>query len=170
MENNHFINNKEIELLEFKAGGNSYGIDINDIREILPYNCKPTPIPNAHPFLEGMIMPRDFIIPIINFSASLLLDKKAVDNNTSIIENGSFGSNDEMLIVTSIRNMNIAFHVDSVNGIHKVDTSLIEKAGKKVTSKQKNVIIGIYNTGERNIEIVDLRQIIRIINPNMYLD
>jgi len=170
MENNHFINNKEIELLEFKAGGNSYGIDINDIREILPYNCKPTPIPNAHPFLEGMIMPRDFIIPIINFSASLLLDKKADDNNTSNIENGSFGSNDEMLIVTSIRNLNIAFHVDSVNGIHKVDTSLIEKAGKKVTSKQKNVIIGIYKTGERKIEIVDLRQIIRIINPNMYLD
>lgn len=172
MDKNISNSTKDVELLEFKAGGNSYGADINDIREILPYNCKPTPIPNSHPFLEGMIMPRDFIIPIINFNASILLDKQ---EETTAEENSAEGSmvlgkNDDMLIVTGIGNHNIAFHVDSVRGIHRVDASLIEKPGRKLTTKQKNVISGIYKTEDRRIEIVDFRQIIKIINPNVTVD
>jgi two-component system chemotaxis response regulator CheV len=167
----------DIEILEFRAGGNSYGVNINDIREILPYNLKPTPMPNTHPFLEGMIMPRDFIIPIINLSASFLLNKAAVnksnndydknkDNNT----NDSFVKKDDMLVVTSINNLNIAFHVDSVSGIHRINASIIEKPGKKLTTQQKDVIIGIFKTEDRKIEIVDLRQIIKIINTNVIVN
>lgn len=168
MEKNISNITKDVELLEFKAGGNSYGADINDIREILPYNSKPTPIPNSHPFLEGMIMPRDFIIPVINFNASILLDKpeEAETPDTAV----SFGKREEMLIVTSIGNHNIAFHVDSVRGIHRLDASQIEKPGRKLTTRQKNVITGIYKTKDKRIEIVDFRQIIRIINPNVTVD
>lgn len=169
MEKENFIGTKEIELLEFKAGENSYGVNINDIREILPYSYKPTPVPNSHPFIEGMIMPRDFIIPIVNFSASILLDKKVTTNSNTNDDDSDFilDKNEEMIIVTSINNLNIAFHVDGVSGIHKIDTSLIEKPGKKLTTKQKNVISGIYKNEKAKIEIVDLRQIINIINPNM---
>ena len=65
---------REIEILEFRAGGNAYGIDINDIREILPYDKKSRKIPNSHPYIEGVIMPRDFVIPIIDLVASLKLE------------------------------------------------------------------------------------------------
>ena len=64
---------KELEILEFKAGGNSYGVDINEIKEILPYQQKPTPIPNAHPYIEGMVMPRDFIIIKAGFGIAATL-------------------------------------------------------------------------------------------------
>jgi len=172
MDKNISNSTKDVELLEFRAGGNSYGADINDIREILPYSSKPTPIPNSHPFLEGMIMPRDFIIPIINFNASILLDKPEKAKTAENASEGSvgLGKSEDMLIVTSIGNHNIAFHVDSVRGIHRLDSSLIEKPGKKLTTKQKNVISGIYKTEDRRIEIVDFRQIIKIINPNVTVD
>jgi len=171
MDKNLSNSTKDIELLEFWAGGNSYGADINDIREILPYNIKPTPIPNSHPFLEGMIMPRDFIIPIIDFAASILLTKSSADSNPGSAGSSSgLAKDEEMLIVSSIGNHNIAFHVDSVKGIHRFNSSLIEKPGKKLSTKQKNVITGIYKTDESRIEIVDLRQIIRLINPNINLD
>jgi two-component system chemotaxis response regulator CheV len=184
MDKNYLSTAAEIELLEFKGGDNSYGVDINDIREILPCNYKPTPIPNSHPFLEGIIMPRDFLIPIVDFSASLLLDKAAAgkDNpDTDIselrdIDNSELDGDDiltkteDMLIVTAINNLNIGFHVDRVSGIHKIDPSLIENPGKKLSTKQKNVIAGIYKTEDRKIEIIDLRKLIKLINPSVNVD
>jgi two-component system chemotaxis response regulator CheV len=142
----------EIEILEFKAGGNSYGIDVSDIKEILTYDKKPTPVPNAHPFIEGIIMPRDFLIPIIDFVASLKLAD--VDDKKH-----------EMLIVTGINDLNIAVHVDSVSGIHRIVNTDITKPGKKLTTSQKDVITGILAYEDRKIEIVDLRKIIKNINP-----
>lgn len=184
MDKNYLSTTAEIELLEFKGGDNSYGVDINEIREILPCTYKPTPIPNSHPFLEGMIMPRDFLIPIVDFSASLLLDKPIdkkdslnTDNSelmdTDLFEfegDGASSKKEDMLIVTAINNLNIGFHVDRVSGIHKIDASLIDKPGKKVSTKQKNIITGIYKTEDHKIEIVDLRSLIKLINPSVNVD
>ncbi len=116
---------KEIEILEFRSGGYSYGVDLNDVREILPNKSKLLPIPNAHPFIEGIIKPRDFLIPIINFEKSLKL--AAADEFKT-----------DMLIVSSINDLNIAFRVDSVKSIHKVFPSTIEKPGKKLTTTLKD--------------------------------
>jgi two-component system chemotaxis response regulator CheV len=146
----------EIEILEFRAGGNSYGIYISDVQEILTYDKKPTPIPNSHPFIEGIVMPRDFLIPIINFVDSLkLVDVDDFKN--------------EMLIVTGINNLNIAIHVDGVSGIHRVLDTDITKPGKKLTTPQKDVIVGILSRDDRKIEIVDLRRIMKNINPAINL-
>ena len=144
----------EMEILEFRAGGNSYGVDVREIKEILTYGRKSTPIPNSHPFIEGMIMPRDFLIPIINFGTTLKL--------TDSEENKY-----EMLIVSSINDLNIAIHVDSVCGIHKIVSSDITKPGKKLTTSQKDVIMGILTRDEKKIEIVNLRMIINNINPEV---
>lgn len=146
----------EVEVLEFKAGGNSYGVEVSDIKEILPYDRKPTPIPNSHPFIEGIIKPRDFLIPIVNFINSLKLSD--VDEYKH-----------EMLIVTGINNLNIAFRVDSVSGIHRVSNSEFTKPGKKLTTSQKDVIIGILPKDGRKIEVVDFRKIMMMINPEMNL-
>ena len=62
----------ELEVLEFIVGTNHYGINVAKIKEILPYK-QPTPIPNAHPCIEGIFMPRDTIITIVDLSRSLSL-------------------------------------------------------------------------------------------------
>lgn len=147
-----------IEILEFESRGNSYGADINDIREILPYNKKPTPIPNSHPFIEGIIKPRDFIIPIIDLMKSLKLKDIIVDDDAD---------NQEMLIVTGITDQNIAFHVDSVKGIHKVMAAQLEKPGKKLSTSQNAVVSNVLKLEDKKIEILDLRKLISEINPKI---
>lgn len=144
----------EIEILEFKAGGNSYGIIVSDIREILTYDTKPTPVPNSHPFIEGIIMPRDFLIPIIDLKKCLGLEDKDDFKN-------------EMLIVTGINNLNIAVHVDSVCGIHRFFSKDIKKPGKILSTAQKNVISGIIKVDDMMIELIDFRKLIMIINPEV---
>jgi chemotaxis signal transduction protein len=147
----------EIEILEFKAGGNSYGINVSDINEILTYGTKPTPVPNTHPFIEGIIMPRDFLIPVIDLKKYLNLED--IDTNKN-----------EMIIVTGIGSLTIAIHVDSVCGIHRKQTSDIRKPGKMISTNQKFAIIGIIKMDDKIIELIDIRKVISNINPEINID
>lgn len=54
----------ELEILEFTLGPNHYGINVAKIREILTYQPV-TPVPNTHPSVEGIFMPRDTMITVI---------------------------------------------------------------------------------------------------------
>ena len=55
----------ELEVLEFKLDGNAYGINVAKIKEIINY-MDVTPVPNAHPSIEGIFMPRDTMITAID--------------------------------------------------------------------------------------------------------
>lgn len=71
----------ELEILEFSIDGNCYGINVAKIREILPYQTV-TPIPNSHTSIEGIFMPRDTMITVINLPRELGLKEST---NTSMI-------------------------------------------------------------------------------------
>ncbi|NLZ82140.1 MAG: purine-binding chemotaxis protein CheW [Clostridiales bacterium] len=150
-----FDNNvKVLQIVEFIAGGNSYGVDISEIKEFLPLDIRPTPVPNAHHCIEGMLMPRDFIIPIINLKKSLELADTLNDN-------------DEMLMVTSINDLNVGFHVDKIQGIHRVYSNDVKQPGKKLSTKVKGVVTGVFEKPGYAVEILDLRKIITDINPDV---
>ncbi len=60
----------ELELLIFDVSGNYYGINVAKVREII--NSEPvTMIPNSHPCVEGVFIPRDAIITAINLAQVL---------------------------------------------------------------------------------------------------
>jgi len=147
----------EVEMLELIAGGNSYGVNVSDIREILPYIKRPKPIPNAQPFIEGIMMPRDFLIPIINLMECLRL--KPIENEMK-----------DMLIITSINDLNIAFHVDGVKGIMRIMNTDIKEPGKNLTAPENNATSGIINIEDRMIKILDLRKIMLDINPEIEVE
>ena len=60
----------ELEVLEFTLGNNHYGINVAKIREILTYQPV-TPVPNSHPSIEGIFMPRDTMISVVNLKRCL---------------------------------------------------------------------------------------------------
>ena len=60
----------ELEILEFTLGDNYYGINVAKIKTIMKYE-KVTPIPNAHPSIEGVFMPRDDMITAIDLKNCL---------------------------------------------------------------------------------------------------
>ncbi len=60
----------ELEVLEFTLGNNHYGINVAKIREILNY-YPITPVPNSHPSIEGIFMPRDTMISVVNLKRCL---------------------------------------------------------------------------------------------------
>ena len=118
----------ELEILEFVVGKNHYGINVAKIREILPYK-KPTPIPNSHPCVEGIYMPRETIITVIDLNKSL-----AVPSDTS--------DEFDMYIVTNFNKLNIAFHVQTVLGIHRVSWAEISKPDDSINDAGRSVATG----------------------------
>ena len=55
----------ELELLEFVVGGNSYGINIAKVSEIM-IDRDVTPMPNSPDEIEGVFIPRDRLISVID--------------------------------------------------------------------------------------------------------
>ena len=72
METNILLENgtNELEVLEFTVAGSHYGINVAKVREIITYQ-NVTPVPNAHPSIEGIFMPRDIMITVINLAREL---------------------------------------------------------------------------------------------------
>ncbi|MCR4721686.1 MAG: chemotaxis protein [Lachnospiraceae bacterium] len=141
----------ELEILEFQVGTNHYGINVAKIKEILPYK-RPTAIPNAHPCIEGIYMPRDTIITIVDLARSLSIPESAdVDK--------------DMYIVTNFNQLSIAFHVHTVLGIHRVSWADISKPDESISNSGKGVATGIIKLNDRLIVILDFEKIVSDISP-----
>lgn len=140
----------ELEVLEFVLAGNSYGINVAKIREIIPY-AEVTPVPNSHPSIEGIFMPRDTMITAIDLKNCLQRGKS---------EPGG------LFIITNFNKLDIAFHVDQVIGIHRVSWGDIIKPGATVSTTEEGISTGIVKLNDKLIIILDFEKIVVDINPD----
>lgn len=145
----------ELEILEFRVGGNYYGINVAKIKEILTYK-RPTPIPNSHPSIEGIFMPRDTIISIIDLAKCLHLQPSADEDK-------------DMYIVTNFNQLHTAFHVHEVVGIHRVSWADIVKPDETINTAGAGVATGIIKIEQKLIIILDFEKIVNDISPETSL-
>ncbi|MCI8379972.1 MAG: chemotaxis protein CheV [Lachnospiraceae bacterium] len=141
----------ELEILQFQMGDNFYGINVAKIREILSYEV-PTPIPNADPRIEGIFMPRDEVISVINLAECLSMGHP--DNTAN-----------DMYIVTNFNKLNAAFHVNAVMGIHRVSWSDIIKPDSTINAAGAGMATGIVRIDGKLIIVLDFEKIVSEINP-----
>ena len=139
----------ELEVLEFKLDGNAYGINVAKIKEIITYEDV-TPVPNPHPSIEGIFMPRDTMITAIDLKNCL---------QRGVSKAGG------LFIITNFNRLDVAFHVDSVVGIHRVSWKDIIKPDSTVSSAEEGISTGIIKLDGRLIIILDFEKIMTDINP-----
>ncbi len=151
MDTNILLENgtNELEVLEFTLAGNHYGINVAKIREILTYQAV-TPIPNAHPSVEGIFMPRDTMITVINLRNCLGFPDTDKDG---------------LFIITNFNKLNIAFHVDEVCGIHRLSWTEIIKPDSTINVEERGVSTGVVKLEDRLIVILDFEKIVTDISP-----
>ena len=139
----------ELEILEFTLGDSHYGINVAKIREILTYQ-EVTPVPNTHPSVEGIFMPRDTMITVINLKNSLGMEQSD--------EKGLF-------IITNFNKLDIAFHVDQVIGIHRVSWDEIIKPDSTLNGTDGSVSTGVIKIDNKLVVILDFESIVSSISP-----
>ena len=151
METNILLENgtNELEVLEFTLGNNHYGINVAKIREIQVYQPV-TPVPNSHPYVEGIFMPRDEMITVIDLRLALGMPR---------------GEEKGLFVITNFNKLNVAFHVDAVVGIHRVSWTDIIKPDSTVNAKDCGVSTGIIKLDNKLIVILDFEKIVKDISP-----
>ena len=138
-----------LEVLEFTLGDNHYGINVAKIREILQYTPV-TPVPNSHPSVEGIFMPRDTMITVIDLKKCLGLPETD--------EKGLF-------IITNFNKLNVAFHVDEVIGIHRVSWENIIKPDSTIQGRDGSTATGVIKMNDKLVVILDFESIVSSISP-----
>ncbi|MCR5249187.1 MAG: chemotaxis protein [Lachnospiraceae bacterium] len=155
MDTNILLENgtNELEVLEFKLGNRYYGINVAKVREIITYQ-EVTPVPHAHPGIEGIFMPRGIMITAIDLKSCLQMGES---------EPGG------LFIITNFNSLDLAFHVDAVLGIHRVSWADIMKPSSTAAGNEDGVSTGIVKKGDKLIIILDFEKIIADINPEIGL-
>ncbi len=153
METNILLENgtNELEVLEFMVGNNSYGINVAKVKEIVPY-AKITPVPNSHPSVEGIFMPRDKMITVVDLADVIKAPESENVNN-------------DMLIITNFNQLSVAFHVHKVLGIHRVSWADIITPDATVSSAENGIATGIVKLNNKLIVILDFERIVSEIAP-----
>ena len=141
----------ELEIVEFTIGNNHYGINVAKIKEIVPFN-KVTPVPNTHPCVEGIFMPRDLMITVIDL-AKVINAAPSPD------------ASKDMFIITNFNKLNVAFHVHTVVGIHRVSWADIIKPDNTISTANNGIATGIIKINGQLIVILDFERIVSDISP-----
>ncbi len=147
----------ELELLEFTVGDNSYGINIAKVSEIMT-DQEVTPIPNGPEEVEGVFIPRDKLISVIDLHKVLHTQQK--------------DSKKKIFIVCQFNRMVVAFHVSGVKGFQRISwTDIVEPpavSGGK--SDGAGISTGVAKINGRIIMILDFEKIVSDLNRSSGLD
>jgi two-component system chemotaxis response regulator CheV len=141
----------ELEILEFIVSGNSYGINVAKINELMQIQ-KVQAMPLAHPCVEGVFQPRDEVYTIIDLARYLGLEPSETPEK-------------DIYIITGFNGTNIAFHVHGVESIFRISWQDIEKPDTIIYGGTEGVVTGIAKVGDRIISILDFEKITFDISP-----
>ncbi|MGI5970185.1 MAG: chemotaxis protein [Oscillospiraceae bacterium] len=141
----------ELEILEFTLAGESFGINVAKVRELMQYSPVRA-LPNAHPCVEGVFQPRDEVYAVLNLAPYLGLPDSGDPQK-------------HIYIITSFNNMKVAFHVHSVESIHRLSWSDLEKPDNIVYGGKDGVVTGIVRLDGKISAILDFEKIAFDISP-----
>jgi len=148
----------ELELLEFQVGDNNFGINISKVVEIM-MDQEVTPVPNAPEEIEGVFIPRDKLISVIDLH--------------KVVHVPHASSGKEIFIICEFNRMSVAFHVTSVKGIQRISWSDISDPPSVANGNGSDAIglaTGVAKINDRIIIIMDFEKIVSSLNRDAGLD
>ena len=138
-------------LMEFTMAGNSFGINVAKVTEIMR-RCPITPMTQAHYCVDGVFKPRGKIITVINLPRYMQLAE-------------SDDPEHDMLMLTNFDNINAAFLVHTVEAMHQIKWSDVERPSAIIYGSDDSVITGTTKIGDKMITIIDFEKVLFDINP-----
>ncbi|MCL1806245.1 MAG: chemotaxis protein [Oscillospiraceae bacterium] len=140
-----------LELLEFTIAGNLFGINVAKVTEIMQYRPI-THMPSSHPCVEGVFKPRDEVITVVDLPRYMGLPANE-------------DAERDMLMLTNFSSMNAAFHVHTVEAMHRIKWSDVEKPDATIYGGNDSLVTGNAKIGQKLVTIIDFERILFDINP-----
>jgi purine-binding chemotaxis protein CheW len=138
---------KELQIVGFRVGGETFGLPIALVHEIVrPPEI--TNVPHAPEHVEGVINLRGHIVPVI--------DLRRRFGNTKI-EN----SRKNRVLVVDVDSHAVGLVVDSASEVLKISDAQIEPPPNVFTDAASNYVTGVAKHRGRLIILVDLKKILQ---------
>ncbi|HKM67990.1 MAG TPA: chemotaxis protein CheW [Candidatus Acidoferrum sp.] len=138
---------KDLQIVGFRIGTETYGVRIGAVREIVRVP-EITAVPSAPDLIEGVINLRGKIIPVMDLrkrfgSASATSDKK------------------NRILVVELDSKLIGLIVSSASEVLKIPPSEIEAPGSVFADGESNYVTGVGKLKGRLIILLDIARLLR---------
>ncbi len=137
---------KEIQLVVFRLAREEYGVDIQQVREIIKV-IDITRVPKAPEFIEGVINLRGQITPIMDLRKRLDLPE---------LERGE----ETRIIIIEIGKNVVGMIVDAVMEVHRLPEKNIDPTPTISSEVGSEFINGVGKLGDRLLILLDLKKIL----------
>lgn len=138
-----------LQLVTFQLSEELYGIDIMDVKEIVPLHEIRT-IPNAPSFVEGLYNLRGEIIPVINLHKRFHLKKTVVGEDEALLSG---------FIIIEIDGMKLGVIIDKVERVISIDYKEIQPPPQMITGIGAEYIQGVVNQEAGYLIILEIRKL-----------
>jgi purine-binding chemotaxis protein CheW len=138
----------ELRLITFRVGPETFVLDIMAVRQIVPYNGS-TSVPTAPAFVEGIIVLRNEVIPIIDLRDRLypqLTDR----------------SEQPLVLITLTSAGVIGFKVDEVRRIVTVSSDAFLPPPPLVKGIRGELLIAVVPHGEEIYLLIDVENVLTV--------
>ncbi len=129
-------------LIEFELAGESYGVEISTVREIIRLQ-EITRVPGVPDVVEGIINLRGVVVPIVD-----LRKRRGV----TVTEQGD----DSRVIVTEIDQALVGVLVDAVTGVIRMSAGDLQPLSKHAQTEDSDYLEGVAQFDERLVVLVNI--------------
>jgi purine-binding chemotaxis protein CheW len=130
----------------FHVEGTSYGLPSRNVQQMEMVDHI-TPVPNAAPFVEGVVFSRGQVIPAISLRARFGLEKVAHTSRSR-------------LIVTNINGRLVGLIADSAREFISIPAEAVQPPPEGLSGISGKYLKGVATMGDRVILIVDLDELV----------
>jgi purine-binding chemotaxis protein CheW len=106
-----------------------------------------TPVPNAPPFVDGVVFARGQVVPVVNLRARFGFPRIACDSQTR-------------LVVVAWQGRTVGLLVDSAREFIVLDNEVIKPPPEAVTGLSGKYLAGIAAVGERVVLILEVGEVL----------
>lgn len=145
------------QYLTFILGGETYGVSILVIKEILEYH-EPTTVPMMPDFIRGVINLRGSVVPVVDLSLRLGKETTAVEKRTCVVI---------IEIQHEDERMEIGVVVDAVNEVLDIAPENIESAPNFGAKIRTDFIHGMGKVDEKFVVLLNIDHVLSIEELSM---
>jgi chemotaxis signal transduction protein len=135
----------------FVVAGTTYALPSRDVAHVEMVE-QVTRVPNAAPFVDGVVFSRGQVVPAVNMRARFGFDRAAADLRTR-------------LLVVQLHGRTVGLLVDACREFLSIPPDAIKPPADGLAGAAGRYLAGIATIGERLIVIIDLAQLLDATDP-----
>ena len=136
----------ERQLVVFGLAGETYGVDISTVREIIQMQ-EITSVPGTASFIKGVTNLRGTVIPVVDLGKRFGFAEAKHSKNTRIV-------------VINSRENPIGVIVDSVDKVLRVPVDSIEPPSQMILTSRSEYLLGIAKVADKLVILLDTDKVL----------